>query len=170
MSGKKRALFIGRFQPFHNGHYKAIKKLLAEYEEVVIVLGSAESPISFENPFSAGERIEMIRACIGKAERSRILLIPVRDINDHSRWVEHVSSYVPSYECVYSNNEIVNELFGARKIPVKKMGFFDRERYEGRKIRALIIEGKPLDGYVPKNVIKYIEKYNAAKRLGRTTN
>ncbi|MGB9827817.1 MAG: adenylyltransferase/cytidyltransferase family protein, partial [Thermosphaera sp.] len=31
----------GRFQPFHNGHYSALRSLLEEYDEAVLAVGSA---------------------------------------------------------------------------------------------------------------------------------
>ena len=34
------ALFIGRFAPAHKGHIAAVKKLLSEYDKVIIGLGS----------------------------------------------------------------------------------------------------------------------------------
>ncbi len=167
----KRALFIGRFQPFHHGHYKAVKMLLKEYEELIIVLGSAESPPTFENPFSAGERIEMITSCFSVSDRAKIHLIPVRDINDHSRWVSHICAYIPSFDCVYSNNQLVNTLFLDNGFKVKEMGFFNRDRYEGKKIREAIATGKSeWKKYVPKSVVFFVEKYTMVDRLRRSSN
>ena len=37
-----RALFIGRFQPFHNAHLADIKKILKENDEVLIAIGSSQ--------------------------------------------------------------------------------------------------------------------------------
>ncbi|RLF50463.1 MAG: nicotinamide-nucleotide adenylyltransferase, partial [Thermoplasmata archaeon] len=53
-----RVLFIGRFQPFHNGHAFVVSQF-NEYE-IIFVIGSAYNSYSFENPFTAGERCEMI--------------------------------------------------------------------------------------------------------------
>ena len=48
----KRGVFIGRFQPFHNGHLEAIKKLLIEVDELIIMIGSSQYSHSFDNPFT----------------------------------------------------------------------------------------------------------------------
>ena len=56
----RTALFVGRFQPFHFGHLHAIKKILEESEELLIVVGSAQMSHEPDNPFTAGERLEMI--------------------------------------------------------------------------------------------------------------
>ena len=57
----RRALFVGRFQPFHNGHIHAIGEILEESDELIIVVGSAQMSHEPDNPFTAGERLEMIR-------------------------------------------------------------------------------------------------------------
>jgi len=56
----KRGLIVGRFQPYHIGHNSAVKKILEELDEIVIVIGSSDDSHSISNPFTAGERIEMI--------------------------------------------------------------------------------------------------------------
>src|SRR3970040_1541422 len=52
-----RALWIGRFQPFHLGHLSMAKRILAEVDELVIGIGSAQYSHTPENPFTAGERL-----------------------------------------------------------------------------------------------------------------
>ena len=66
-----RALFVGRFQPFHYGHLHAIEKILEECDELVLVVGSAQMSHEHDNPFTAGERIEMIRAYAEQATGCR---------------------------------------------------------------------------------------------------
>ncbi len=56
-----RGIFVGRFQPFHLGHVATIKFALEKVEELVIVIGSAQLSHEFRNPFTAGERIQMIK-------------------------------------------------------------------------------------------------------------
>ena len=63
----KRGLIVGRFQPYHIGHHNAIKKILAKVDELIIVIGSAKQSHEQSNPFTAGERIEMISEAL-KAE------------------------------------------------------------------------------------------------------
>ena len=56
----KRGLIVGRFQPYHFGHHVAIKKIIDDVDELIIVVGSSKESHSRKNPFTAGERIEMI--------------------------------------------------------------------------------------------------------------
>lgn len=56
----RRGLFVGRFQPFHLGHLMAIKDVLEEVDELVIVIGSAQCSHDVDDPFTAGERLVMV--------------------------------------------------------------------------------------------------------------
>lgn len=162
---KKRALFVGRFQPFHLGHHAVVKKLLGEFDEVLVVLGSAEEPISFENPFTAGERAEMIRSCFSQEELCRLILIPVRDINNDEIWVAHLMSYTPKFDVVISNNDLVKKLFGEVSIPVMRIAFIDRGQYEGRKIREMMLHGGEWKRLVPEPVAGFIDACEGCARL-----
>src|SRR5579885_505933 len=57
-------VFIGRFQPFHNGHYELFKEALNKANTVLIVIGSYNKASDIENPWSAAQREEMIRAAL----------------------------------------------------------------------------------------------------------
>ncbi len=56
---KKQALFIGRWQPFHNGHKWLIDKALVEGKNVCIAIRDTE--ISDKNPYNVEQRKEMIK-------------------------------------------------------------------------------------------------------------
>lgn len=56
-------VFIGRFQPFHNGHKAVIDAALKQAKEVVVVVGSSFAARSIRNPFTFEERKAMIEAC-----------------------------------------------------------------------------------------------------------
>lgn len=59
-------VFIGRFQPLHNAHVEIIRKAGELAEKVIIVVGSANQPRTFKNPFSFEERGSMIQDIIWK--------------------------------------------------------------------------------------------------------
>lgn len=162
----KRALFVGRFQPFHHGHQYAIKKLLKKYKEVVVVIGSSEDSFTIDNPFTCGERIEMIRSCFGKSELARLIIIPVPDLNDNRIWVDHVFMHIPPIDEVYSNNQLVKMLFSKHGILVKTVEFFDRGPKEGSTIRRLMADGKrEWTIHVPKNAVEYLDSIEADQRI-----
>lgn len=66
------SLFIGRFQPFHNGHREIVDRLLEEDKPVVI--GIRDTKTDTQNPYSIKERRKIIRELYGY--KVKILVIP----------------------------------------------------------------------------------------------
>ena len=90
-------VFIGRFQPFHNGHKAVIEEALKRSNEVIILIGSANLPRSLRNPFSVAERTAMIKGAYSKDEAARIHCVALDDVlyND-TRWLQYVQAGVRS--------------------------------------------------------------------------
>ena len=40
-----RALYVGRFQPFHNGHLEVVRHILSRADELILVIGAPRPPI-----------------------------------------------------------------------------------------------------------------------------
>lgn len=78
------AVFIGRFQPFHNGHLYSLKKALETSEKVVVVIGSANAPRTIKNPFTDSERVEMIKNSVKEDQAERLIFVFVED-----RWYQN---------------------------------------------------------------------------------
>ena len=75
---KKYALFIGRWQPFHNGHKYLIDEALAKGEYVCVAIRDTE--ISEKNPYTVDQRAEMIRRVY--SDKVEIIVIPdIQSIN-----------------------------------------------------------------------------------------
>lgn len=62
MSNKKydTLVLIGRFQPFHNAHFEIIKRAAALTDQLVIIVGSANQPRTYKNPWTSKEREMML--------------------------------------------------------------------------------------------------------------
>ncbi len=71
---KKYALFIGRWQPFHNGHKYLIDRVLSEEKNVCVAIRNTE--ISKQNPYSVEQCKEMIERVYG----SKVQIITIPDI------------------------------------------------------------------------------------------
>ena len=54
----KTSLFIGRYQPFHDGHKALIDKVLKEGNDVVIAI--RDTHVDKSNPYTVKERIKLI--------------------------------------------------------------------------------------------------------------
>jgi len=84
------AVYIGRFQPFHNGHLALLQRALQLGPMCIVVIGSAFQARTPKNPFTWQERAEMIRVALPEADRPRVAFIPMRDYYDEARWLTAV--------------------------------------------------------------------------------
>lgn len=113
----KRALFIGRFQPFHSGHLSVLQALeRAGFNEVIIGIGSSQYEHVPDNPFSFAERQEMITTVLRDSGFSiPYYIVALPDIHDDARWVAHVTSIVTAaaenFDVVVTGNDWVKKLF-----------------------------------------------------------
>jgi adenylylsulfate kinase len=55
----KTGLFVGRFQPFHDGHRKCIEKILTTCDRCIVLM--RETEYTEKNPFDVEKRKAMIR-------------------------------------------------------------------------------------------------------------
>jgi len=163
----KRGLYVGRFQPFHLGHLGAIRDILEEVEELVIVIGSAQYSHNLNNPFTAGERLTMIRKALEEAEinYSKVWVVPVPDVHLHMMWVSAVEGYTPKFDVVYSNESLTKRLFMEAGYKVKPIRFHERKLYSSTEVRERMIKGVSWETLVPKSVAAFIKEIDGINRL-----
>ncbi len=163
----KRGLYVGRFQPVHIGHLHAIRDLLKQIEELVIVIGSAQYSHNKVNPFTAGERMVMIRRALAENEIDckRVWIVTVPDVHLHMMWVSAVEGYAPHFDVVYSNEPLTRRLFTEAGYEVRPIRFFERKQYSSTKIREKMLNGKEWKRLVPKSVADFIKDIDGINRL-----
>ena len=159
----KRALFIGRFQPFHNAHLLDVKKVLKEADEVVIAIGSSQEKNTVDNPFSYNERKQMIVNTLKKNKIKKYEIYPVPDLYNDMKWVEYMKNNLPSYEFVYSGNQWTLRCFKRFDSKIKKIKLI--KGISSTIIRDMIIKNKNWKKLVPKEISDYIEKINGVERI-----
>jgi len=160
-------LFIGRFQPFHNGHLHALKEVLAKEERCFIVIGSAQAGYTPLNPFTAAERITMVQLVLEDLDIpcTKYLIIPVPDVHNYTLWVDHVKRYVPPFDVVYTGSETSATLFTTQNFTVVKISLFKKNIHSGTEIRRRMLQGKEWKPLVPEIVAEFIEKIDGVNRL-----
>ena len=162
-----RGLYVGRFQPFHLGHLEAIKKILEEVEELVVVIGSAQYSHNKGNPFTAGERLVMIRNALeeAKVDSSRVWIVPVPDVHLHMMWVSALEGYTPKFQIVYSNEPLTKRLFMEAGYRVKGVPFFERQLYSSTIVREKMLLDDSWRTLVPKTVSEFILDIDGVNRV-----
>ena len=168
---EKRGLLVGRFQPFHRGHLQCVQYALRKTPQVIIAIGSAQFSHTLHNPFTAGERVTMIRLALDEAKinATDYFLIPVRDLRIHDLWVPHLVSQTPRFELVFSNEPVTSRLFKEAGFRVEPIPFFDREKYSSTEIRERVVQGRSWAELVPPSVASYIKDIFGDERLRELT-
>ena len=160
-----KALYIGRFQPFHNGHLSVLRLLSKEYTEIIIGLGSSQDHDSSENPFSEAERIQMIKRSLDADGIHNYRIVPIPDIHDPPHWVDHVRSIVPDFDVVIANNPFTRSLFVEKGYVVKGTPSFERTLNAGKEIRRRMLNDEPWETLVPPSVQKILKDAKGVQRL-----
>jgi len=162
-----RALYVGRFQPFHLGHLEAVKYALKGSPELIIAIGSAQHSYTLENPFTAGERAMMIRLALNEAEvdPSKYFIIPITDLDIHGVWVSWVTSFVPAFNVVYTNEPLTKRLFVEGGFKVMSIPFFQRQVCSATEIRRRMIRDESWTELIPKSAVRFIQEIDGVKRL-----
>ena len=159
-----RGIYIGRFQPYHNGHHAMVDHIVDEVDELVLGIGSADASHTTRNPFTAGERVMMVTKAVEDVAVPTYV-VPIEDIDRNAVWVSHLQSMAPEFDVAYSNNPLVVQLFEESGIEVRQSPMFDRERLEGTDIRERMLEGESWQDRVPDVVVDVIEEVNGVQRL-----
>lgn len=92
---KHFGVFIGRFQPFHSGHFHVVKEALKKVDTLIIILGSHEKAQDHKNPFSTSQRIEIIQSALTPEMQERVRFNFVHDyMYSNEKWISEVQSAV----------------------------------------------------------------------------
>jgi nicotinamide-nucleotide adenylyltransferase len=163
-----RGFYIGRFQPYHEGHHAMVDRIREDIDELVVGIGSADQSHTVRNPFTAGERIMMITKALAGFEMTTYA-VPIEDLNRNSVWVSHVQSMSPNFDVAYSNNPLVVRLFEEAGIEVRQSPMFQREEFEGTEIRTRMAAGDDWTSLVPRTVAEVINEIEGVERIRRIT-
>lgn len=160
----RRGFYIGRFQPYHNGHQSVLEEIAKWSDEIVIGIGSAQLSHTLENPFTAGERVLMITRALQSLD-CPFYVIPIEDIRRNAIWVAHVRSMTPPFDVVYSSNPLVVQLFHEAGMTVTSPDMYERATHSGREIRRRMLSGDEWQNLVPHAVTDVIDEIDGVRRL-----
>ena len=163
-----RGFYIGRFQPYHNGHHNVVQRIAEEVDELVLGIGSAGDSHSQHDPFTAGERIMMITKSLVDSDLVTYA-VPIEDLDRNSVWVSHVQSMSPDFDVAYSNNPLVIRLFEEAGVEVRQSPMYDRHVLEGTEVRDRMIAGDDWESLVPDAVVEVVKETGGLERIQRVS-
>ncbi|MFC4548987.1 MULTISPECIES: nicotinamide-nucleotide adenylyltransferase [Halorussus] len=163
-----RGFYIGRFQPFHNGHLSVVETISEEVDELVLGIGSAGDSHTRHDPFTAGERIMMITKSLVDLDLVTYA-VPIEDLDRNSVWVSHVQSMSPDFDIAYSNNPLVIQLFTEAGVEVRQSPMFNRGVLEGTEVRDRMVKGENWEKLVPDAVVEIVEETGGIERIQKVS-
>jgi bifunctional NMN adenylyltransferase/nudix hydrolase len=94
----KTGIFIGRFQPAHQGHVHALGITSTQVDKLYILVGSANACRSIKNPWTFSERAARLRQKLRNEGISNFEIVPLNDhpYND-SQWIADVRATAEHY-------------------------------------------------------------------------
>lgn len=145
MEGK--TVFIGRFQPLHQGHKQVIEDHKDSEENFAVVIGSADKKREEENPLSSDEREEILKACFPEL---KVLHLEDEGKGDEGnmRWIENLKGL--GAKKVISQNDLVKKLVSEdEELELVEQDLYDPEIYSGTEVRRRIRSGEEWRYLVP---------------------
>lgn len=168
-----KIVFIMRGQIIHRAHEEIIKMAIEKGDEVFVIFGSADRPMSIRNPFNVSQRESMLRGFLESVEHfGSVKICSVKDnIYDSESWAREVEKVVGK-----EPNESV-AIIGHKKdattfyldmfpewefIEVGELGVID-----STKIRETFFnknyDRRWLEGVVSKSVLEWLDVYRGTE-------
>ena len=103
----KRAMFVGRWQPFHNGHRWLIDQKLAK--GVPCLVGVRDIPPDEKNPFTTEQTVEMLETAFSDEDVVVVTIPDIESIN-YGRGVGYeINEHVPPLDVGFVSATSIRE-------------------------------------------------------------
>lgn len=103
-------VYIGRFQPIHTAHVETIRRATQLARQVVIIVGSANQPRTYKNPFTSQERqcmiVDALRG-IGDPHTAIRIEHNIDTIYNDQAWAARVQALVGKHTLGMPNTAII---------------------------------------------------------------
>jgi len=161
------SLFIGRFQPFHNGHLSVVKGMVKVSDRVIIGIGSSEIHGTLDDPFTREERREMIQRALQEEN-----IIPLRDVSfvnlpdmpEDEAWAKMCLEICEGcVTTIWTGNEWTKKSFGG--VGIKIQDIKEVPGISATEVRRRMKAGEKWQELVPSAVVEYIKEIDGVGRL-----
>jgi len=157
-----RSLVVGRFQPLHLGHLKMLEYAASKSKYLVIGLGSCNKCDTWENPFTAEEREEMIKESLKVQVPYEIKRVP--DFDDDGVWLKWIRDNV-GFDILMTNSLPERRIFEEAGLKVLDIPFFDRSNYSATNVRERMLAGGDWASLLPVGTTKVLTRIDGTSRI-----
>ena len=163
----KEVVFVGRFQPFHNGHLEAIKWILAQTKGVRIVIGSMQEFEQADNPLGYADRKRILELALAEAGMKNCAIFGLPDFYNDAAWTQkmlEITGLKAGKTVLVSLNDWAKSC--AAKIGIEAAGqpvFCDN--LSATQVRQTIAAGSEWKSLVPPAVFDYLENEGLAQKI-----
>ena len=126
---KKVAIYIGRFEPAHNGHVETFKYCNKNYDRTLVLIGSKNKRRTLKNPFP----VEMVRNWVLENSDRSTQTFAINDyLYSDNKWIAQIEDLVysiynkegfPKY-FMFGGLDLAAEIQQYRNLPFNS-GFYD---------------------------------------------
>lgn len=182
----KRAIVIGRFQPFHNQHAELIKSAFEIADQVIVLVGGSFKPRTPKDPFTFDERASIIQQwwlISAFPDNCELAIAPIRDyMYSDATWAENVQRTVagiPKFGAEASETVLVGcnkdeSSFYLKMFPQWALHEEPyREHIDATRIRDLLFENTSLDfvrGTVPDSTWDFLKRFKMSEDFAYVIN
>lgn len=162
------AVFIGRFQPFHNGHLLVVQGMTKVCGRIIIGISSSQESGTAESPFTAVERRDMIQRSLQAKDlipKNDIMFIEIPDLpGDDAGWAKKIIELCdgPVHQ-IWTGNESVKKSFEGTGVEIKMIR--EVPGISATEVRKRIKEGGDWKSLVPGEVAATIESIEGVARI-----
>ncbi len=138
-------------------------------DEVLVCIAAAADSGTKDNPFTSGERREMISLALEGAGIGNFSIIDIPDIHNPPVWARYVASLCPPIDVVVAHSDDTLDLFRGEGYEVRQATPYERDTHSGTHVRQLMAEGGDWQRLVPPAVVEYLGRIDGAERVRRLT-
>ena len=159
---KKSAIYVGRFNPVHNGHVIVVRQMIERYglDNCFLVIGSSNAPFSLRHFFSYHERKQFIQKLF-----PGIKLVGLPDYHNDGEWLAALDDIIrvagmdPAQVTFFGGCEEDIRFFLDDGRDCTILNRFDGTsvKTSATEVRDCLIAGRPLEGLIDQTILPELQ-------------